>query len=91
MKKLENFNTLVEERSDLIHYYKRVLVDQPWKKCDCPICKNIGIDVAIFRGNNRNRRRGFHNVQVFYNTLKDPTRWDLAKNGKMWSYNQYTF
>jgi hypothetical protein len=78
MKKLENFNTLVEERSDLIHYYKRVLVDQPWKKCDCPICKNIGIDVVIFRGNNRNRRRGFHNVQVFYNTLKDPKRWNLA-------------
>lgn len=78
MKKLENFNTLVEERSDLTHYYKRILVDQPWKKCDCPICKKNGIDVAIFRGNNRNRRRGFHNVQVFYNTLKDPARWDLA-------------
>jgi queuine/archaeosine tRNA-ribosyltransferase len=78
MKQLEHFNNLVGEPTDLTHYYKRVLEEKPWKKCDCPICKKIGIDVAIFRGNNRNRRRGFHNVHVFYNTLKDPTRWHLA-------------
>jgi len=79
MRTLEHFNILVEERSDLNHYYRRTLEDKPWKKCECPICKKIGINVVIFRGNNRNRRRGFHNVQVFYNTLKDPARWDLAR------------
>lgn len=46
--------------------YRRTLEDRPWKECDCPICQEIGIEVIIFRGNNRNRRRGFHNVKVFY-------------------------
>ncbi len=51
-------------------YYRKVLTDMPWKKCDCEICRNIGIEVIIFRGNNRNRRRGFHNTYVFYKKLK---------------------
>jgi hypothetical protein len=76
IKSLKNFNILIGEREDLIHYYKRTLENKPWKSCDCPICRNLGIDVAIFRGNNRNRRRGFHNVRVFYQTLKDPSRWE---------------
>ena len=50
--------------------YRELLDDMPWKKCDCKICKEIGIDVIIFRGNNRNRRRGFHNTYVFYKQLK---------------------
>jgi hypothetical protein len=27
------------------------------------------VEVAIFRGNNRNRRRGFHNTHEFYRLL----------------------
>lgn len=54
----------------ILDYYKRTLEDMPWKKCPCPICKNIGIEVVIFRGNNRNRRRGFHNVYSFYNQFE---------------------
>lgn len=53
--------------------YLRTLTDQPWKKCPCKICKETGIDVAIFRGNNRNRRRGFHNTWVFFNKFKELT------------------
>lgn len=30
----------------------------------------LGIDVIIFRGNNRNRSRGFHNVHIFYSYLQ---------------------
>jgi hypothetical protein len=30
--------------------------------------------VIIFRGNNRNRRRGFHNVKVFYEQFKEAVR-----------------
>lgn len=50
------------------HYekYKRTLIDRPWEKCGCEICKKIGIEVIIFRGANRNKRRGFHNTKVFY-------------------------
>ena len=46
--------------------YRELLEEHPWKKCDCVICQEIGIDVVIFRGNDRNRRRGFHNTSVFY-------------------------
>lgn len=46
--------------------YRRTLKDRPWQQCSCPICRDLGIEVIIFRGNNRNRRRGFHNVKVFY-------------------------
>ena len=50
--------------------YREVLEDMPWKKCPCKICQQIGIETIIFRGNNRNRRRGFHNTYVFYKQLK---------------------
>lgn len=45
--------------------YRRTLLDMPWKSCNCNVCKKIGIHVAIFRGCNRNKRRGFHNTWVF--------------------------
>ena len=48
-----------------------MLSKQPWKKCDCKVCRAIGIEVAIFRGNNRNRRRGFHNLYVYGNRLRE--------------------
>ena len=51
-------------------WYRRVLTDRPWRACDCPVCRKIGIEVIIFRGNNRNRRRGFHNVKVFYEQFR---------------------
>lgn len=47
-------------------HYRRVLEDKPWRSCPCPVCKSTGIDVVIFRRNNRNRRRGFHNTWWFY-------------------------
>ncbi len=50
-------------------YYASTLRDKPWKRCQCPICRSVGINVVIFRGNDRNRRRGFHNLFVFYNLL----------------------
>lgn len=50
--------------------YEELLTDKPWQQCPCPICRSIGIDVVLFRGNNRNRRRGFHNTFVFYRDLK---------------------
>ncbi len=49
----------------------RTLTDKPWKFCDCLICKEVGVEVIIFRGNNRNRRRGFHNLWVYKKHLKN--------------------
>lgn len=50
--------------------YRRVLEDQPWKKCSCEICRDLGVEVIIFRRNDRNRRRGFHNTYVFYKRFR---------------------
>tara|TARA_B110000503_G_C7150223_1_gene414848 strand:- start:1138 stop:2409 length:1272 start_codon:yes stop_codon:yes gene_type:complete len=49
----------------------RTLQDRPWEKCDCKICKDIGVDIIIFRGNNRNRRRGFHNLHVYCQRIRE--------------------
>lgn len=46
------------------------LRDAPWKRCACAICRQIGVEVIIFRTSNRNKRRGFHNLGVYYNHLK---------------------
>ena len=61
-------------RAARLQNYRRTLADRPWAKCGCRVCKEVGVEVVIFRGNNRNRRRGFHNVQEFYRTLRSSQR-----------------
>ena len=56
-------------RECLREHYTAMLEARPWESCGCTICERSEIEVAIFRGNNRNRRRGFHNTQVFYDLL----------------------
>jgi len=73
---LSKFNKATGGKPELINFYKRTLEEKPWKKCGCPICKSVGIETVIFRGNNRNRRRGFHNTYVFYKILKNPKLWN---------------
>jgi hypothetical protein len=50
------------EASGRLAAYRRTLAARPWTKCPCAICREIGVEVVIFRGSNRNRRRGFHNL-----------------------------
>ena len=50
--------------------YLKLLKSRIWKECSCPICRELGIDVVIFRGSNRNKRRGFHNTYLFYKKLQ---------------------
>lgn len=68
------YDSLLTRNSDdglnLEQRYKRTLENRPWKKCTCDVCKKMRIDVIIFRGSNRNKRRGFHNSWVFNNYLK---------------------
>ena len=52
----------------------RTLKDRPWEKCKCAICQKVGVEVVIFRGNNRNRRRGFHNLHIYYEHIKQVQR-----------------
>ncbi len=49
--------------------YRTLLEDRPWEQCPCDICAALGINVVIFRGAERNRRRGFHNLYVFSNKV----------------------
>lgn len=42
--------------------YERTLAEQPWKSCSCLLCRQYGIEIVIFRGTERNKRRGFHNL-----------------------------
>lgn len=53
-------------RKSLREDYRRTLKDKPWDSCECSMCKALGIDIAVFRGYNRNKRRGAHNtLQLF--------------------------
>lgn len=70
---LEEYGKLMGGTDDLFQKYKRTLADRPWEECPCKICRNTGIDVLIFRRNNRNRRRGFHNTWVFFKKFKELT------------------
>ena len=50
--------------------YREILTDRPWSSCECDVCKRLGVHVTLFRGAERNRRRGFHNLWVFYRRLR---------------------
>jgi hypothetical protein len=43
----------------------------PWKRCECSICRSAGVEVIIFRASNRNKRRGFHNLGIYLQHVKN--------------------
>lgn len=49
---------------------RRTLIDRPWAECACEICKSASVEVVIFRGSGRNKRRGFHNLGVFFQHVR---------------------
>lgn len=50
--------------------YRDFLSARPWLKCPCAVCRRWGVEVAIFRGTERNKRRGFHNLWVFHQAMQ---------------------
>ncbi len=68
--------------------YRATLTNRPWEQCDCDICKAAGVEVIIFRGNNRNRRRGFHNNYAFYRLMEKAI--EEGKSTYNWSGVQIT-
>lgn len=66
LKLLRDYDLLHDGRKDRSEDYGRTLEDRPWKTCPCRICRDLGIHVVLFRGAERNRRRGFHNLYVTY-------------------------
>jgi hypothetical protein len=89
------YDGLLAERRDgqtsdrRLKLYESTLRDMPWKKCGCGICEALGIEVVIFRGNNRNRRRGFHNLWIVRQRIERARRQpqfgdvDRVKKGKI--------
>ena len=67
---LSEYERVFNGETDHTPVYRRALEDKPWKQCGCEICRRIGIHVIIFRGAERNRRRGFHNLYVFNQQLQ---------------------
>jgi hypothetical protein len=60
----------LQGRKDLTERYRETLEDRPWQRCRCGVCASAGVEVIIFRGTERNKRRGFHNLFVFNQRLQ---------------------
>lgn len=72
---LAEYQEVYGSRRDYTEQYEQTLTDKPWKNCKCAVCKALGIHVIIFRGAERNRRRGFHNIYVTFQSLKKRRRY----------------
>lgn len=69
---VNEYSPLLQRRSGDNHFedkHEALLTDRPWAKCPCQVCKDAGVEIVVFRGANRNRRRGFHNTWVFYHKI----------------------
>lgn len=55
---------------DRTEVYRLVLEARPWRNCGCGVCGELRHHVILFRGAERNRRRGFHNIWVFKQRLE---------------------
>jgi len=53
-----------------VEAYRETLEAAPWRDCPCDVCTALGHHVILFRGAERNRRRGFHNVWQFYQRVQ---------------------
>jgi queuine/archaeosine tRNA-ribosyltransferase len=81
---IEEYDKLITtNRSDNRPLLRRVLEAKPWKECPCEICQKDGVEVILFRGNNRNRRRGFHNTYVFYKIFQRAVMGEQVRFGNL--------
>lgn len=65
-------DTTLDRKTDrLMDLYRDTLYSRPWERCNCRVCREVGVDAVIFRSSNRNKRRGIHNLYIFNNYLKN--------------------
>jgi len=67
---LTNYELVSGSKNSYADQYLRTLSDAPWKRCPCFLCKKHGIEIAVFRGTERNKRRGFHNLSVLAERMR---------------------
>lgn len=65
LRALLEYEQLHDPGSDRSSAYSATLEAAPWKKCGCGLCEQVGADIVLFRGSERNKRRGFHNLHAF--------------------------
>jgi hypothetical protein len=70
LEALEAYDKLQEGRKSLTPAYRETLAARPWQDCGCGVCVAAGVEVILFRGSERNKRRGIHNVNVFNQRLQ---------------------
>jgi hypothetical protein len=62
----------LDRRMDTLReQYRNTLDARPWERCRCSVCAASGVEVIVFRGSNRNKRRGIHNMGVFREHLRE--------------------
>jgi len=59
---IQEYDSLTGIGKNKYNRIQTLLIESPWKLCKCAICKRLGIEVVIFRGSERNKSRGFHNI-----------------------------
>ncbi|MBQ1066953.1 MULTISPECIES: tRNA-guanine transglycosylase DpdA [Micromonospora] len=70
LEALDAYSAVWDGKANRSSQYRDTLENRPWQECDCSICKKVGIETVIFRGAERNKRRGFHNLHVFGQRLR---------------------
>lgn len=68
---LGEYEQICQVKKSYLLEYERTLTAAPWANCPCSLCRGLGIEIAIFRGTERNKRRGFHNLSVLSNKMKN--------------------
>jgi hypothetical protein len=61
---LDEYQDICQSKKSYLTAYEETLAAAPWTSCPCKICVDHGVEIAIFRGTERNKRRGFHNMSV---------------------------
>lgn len=62
----------LDRRVDILRKdYLRTLRARPWERCSCSVCASSSVEVIVFRGSNRNKRRGIHNMSIFRQHLEE--------------------
>lgn len=72
LKALRQYEQIFDAKErDRTEEYRAMLEARSWQQCPCAVCRHWGVEVAIFRGTERNKRRGFHNLWVFNQTMQE--------------------
>jgi hypothetical protein len=61
---LDDYEKIIGVKKSRLAEYRRTLQAAPWRSCPCGLCEHHGVEMIIFRGTERNKRRGFHNLSV---------------------------